>query len=253
MTRTFLAGILMLASASLWAQEGEQAPPPQIFPVEIYACTFNEGRGPTDLDMAVEAWNTFMDEQGVEYYFAATMTPHYYGPDTFDFAWLGAWSDAEKMGSGTDMWLAEGGEHAQKFASVATCNVHVNFATMSVRQPPEENPDDNFVLQFQDCNVHEGTSMSDAFAAIGKFTAYQDEMGYAGGTWAMFPAYGDGNADFDMKMVDGFSNHKELGQNYEKFANGGGYQKHGEIVGPVMSCDEARVYNAKTRRRMTNQ
>lgn len=242
------SAMLLAAAFAVNADEHEEAP--TYSPVETYTCNYNDGKGPKDLDKVVDEWNKFMNEKGVGTYFAVTLTPHYHGPDAFDLGWLGAWPTGQAMGEGTDMWLAEGREIAGRFAAVADCDTHANFASMQVKEPPSETPPDTVVLSFSDCNLHDGKTMDEAIAGMAAFAQYQTDAGMPGGTWIWWPVFGGGDAGFDFKLVDGYPNHATLGKLYDWYGNGGAYMKWEEHVGSNVSCDVARIYDGKVRRRM---
>lgn len=243
-----LTAAVVCVSGAAFAQD-DQAELPTFSPIETYTCTYKEGKGPADLDAAVAAWNAWMDEEGVTSYWAATVTPYYFGPDAFDFGWLGAWSSGATMGTGTDTWLSEGGEYAAKFAAVMDCDTHSAFAGTEIKEPPGDGNPDNIVLTFTDCNIAEIDGIVDLFAALNAWAEYSTERGYQNGTWLLFPAYGGGGAEFDFKIVNSYENHAAMGTNWDLFASGD-YVKHGELTGAAYECDDARVYNAKIRRRM---
>lgn len=46
-------------------------------------------------------------------------------------------------------------------------------------------------------------------------------------------------------MGAGLDNYTDFGKAYQHNANGGGRQKMNEIMGDMLDCDAARVYNAK--------
>ncbi len=240
-----------LGFAATWAQEESEAP--AIFPVETYTCTFNNGQGPADLEKVIDGWNAYMDEQGVDNYFAVTLTPNYFGGETFDVGWLGTSPSAEELGAGADNWLATGGKHAAEFARVISCDSHSNFATMQIKEPPENAPQDNIVLTFANCSAVDGKTMDDVYTAMDAWTAYMIENGYRNGAWVMFPAYGIDDVDFDFKLVNGYDNHNEMGKDYDQYANDGGYQKHAELLSGVMRCDVTRVYDGVVRRRIATE
>ena len=243
---------LTLGFTTTWGQEESQEP--NIFPVETYTCTYNDGQSPADLDKVIEDWNDYMDGQGVDNYFAMTVTPQYFGGETFDVGWLASSPTAEELGAGTDSWMTDGREHAAAFATVLTCDSHSNFATMSVKEPPEKpTPDDDPVLSFANCSAVDGKSMDDVFTAMDAWTEYTTANGYRNGEWVMFPAYGVDDVDFDFKLVNGYDNHTDMGKDYDLYANGGGYQKHAELLGGVMRCDVSRVYDGVVRRRITEE
>ena len=56
------------------------------------------------------------------------------------------------------------------------------------------------------------------------------------------------SAPIDFKWLEVHSNFEAMGGDYEIFGNGRGFEKHGELIGPLVSCDAARVYRAKSRR-----
>jgi hypothetical protein len=123
---------------------------------------------------------------------------------------------------------------------------------MQIKEPPESTPQDNIVLTFANCSAVDGKTMDDVFAAMDVWTAYTIENGYRNGAWVMFPAYGVDDVDFDFKLVNGYKDHKEMGKDYDQYANDGGYQKHAELLGGVMRCDVTRVYDGVVRRRIAS-
>ncbi len=246
-----LAVTVLLGMTSAWAQEESAAP--VVYPVETYTCKYNDGQGPADLDKAIASWNEYMDEQDDHTYFAMTITPNYFGGETFQVGWLGSTATAEAMGAGHDNWRIDGGENAAAFARVLTCDSHSNFATMQVKAPAENEATDNLVLTFTDCKVREGKGMDEVFTAIDAWTAYTVEQGYHNSAWVMFPAYGVDDADYNFKMVNAYNSHTDMGKDYDLYANGGGYQKHGELLSELLSCDVSRVYDGVVHRRPASE
>ena len=243
------SGAMLFAVAGVANADGHEGESIAYPPMETFTCNYNEGMGPADLDAATDAWNEYMDEQGVGYYFAATLTPYYYGPETFDVGWIGSWTDGNAMGAGTDQWLAEGGELAAGFAEVLTCDSHSNFAVDIIHRPDRPTPD-SFVVSFSDCNITEGTSYEDLRAGLVEWSEYQTEMGHDHPTWVLWAVYGGGGAEFDFKLMEGYLNHAELGEGYEMYGTGGMWRKHMETIAGMYECDDARVYNGTTRRRI---
>lgn len=245
------AASLSIASADIKAQE--ESAGPVFSPVEVMTCNYKDGKGPADMDKAVDAWNKFLDKNDVTTYFGVTLHPQYFGPDSFDVAWLGAWTNGEAMGSGTDFWLENGAEYSAKFAAVVDCDSHSNFATTMIKEPPGDGPPDNMVLTFTDCSVKDGITFGEVYEALGAWSEYQESMDYNNGQWMMFPAFGGGDVEYDFKLVSSFENHTAVGKVYDKYGNDGGYQKYGELVGSLMECNVDRVYNARVRRKMPEE
>lgn len=219
-------------------------------PVETFTCNYRAGKGPADLDKVIGNWNEWMDANGAEDYFAMTLTPHYFGENTFDVGWLGSWPSGDAMGRGTDMWMSKGSEIGQQFDEVLECNSHSNFATTELKSPGEGPAPDTLVLAFSDCTGPEDPEKwEDLFNGVDAWSQYQTETGYHEGTWMMFPVYGSGDMEFDFKMVSGWDNHTQNGQDYQRYGDQQDWDKHGELVGGLMDCDVARVYDAKVLRR----
>ena len=121
-------------------------------PVEIYACNYNEGMGPTDLDAVTAKWNAWADERGLNDYTAWTLTKFYFSDNQdFDYLWLGVSPTAQALGAAQDDWLANGGEIAAEFEKLGPCNGHSNFASLEFKAPPDDgDPPDNVVISFSD-------------------------------------------------------------------------------------------------------
>ena len=56
-------------------------------------------------------------------------------------------------------------------------------------------------------------------------------------------------AEFDFKLVEGYDNYTQLGQDYQRFIERADWEKQGELLGGLMDCDDARVYDGRVRRR----
>jgi hypothetical protein len=240
-----IAVAIGLGSPAVFAQDDEER---SFTPLETFTCNYNDGKGPADLEVVIDGWNAYMDENDADQYFAMTMTPQYYGEGTFDIGWLGAAPTGELFGQGKDGYLANGGETAASFASVLSCDSHGMFATMQVKEPPERETPNSTVVSFSDCNVQEGHEWDGVFSAMDAWAAYQVEQGYGNGTWVLFPAYGSGDQDYDFKLVNAYDSHAGLGKDFDLYGTGGGYMKRGEIMGDMLDCDVGRVYDGTVRR-----
>jgi hypothetical protein len=239
--------VLMGTGTAMAQDEGEGS---TIFPVEIYICNFNEGKGPDDLNQWADKWNSWIDSTGStpEPYSAWTLTPFYFGEDQdFDFIWLGTSPNATALGRAYDNYLTESGSLPAEFNNVATCGAHSNFATIPIKEPADNDDSSPFVLSFSNCNMSEGKTFDDVFPAMQAWSEYRSGHGSGSGMWMLIPAYGGGGADFDFKFVVSHRNHEALGADYDQYAQGG-YAKAGELFNGLMDCDESRVYNAVTKR-----
>lgn len=220
-------------------------------PVELFACNYAEGKGAKDLDKAFANFNKWADGVGMNDYTAWALAPYYAGPEQdFDMLWLGHASKAATLGKRQDQWLATGGKVQTEFDSVMPCNTHANFASLMFKAPPQrDNPPDNVVISFSDCNMADGMDFSEDIApAIEEWVKYRAEHGSTAGMWVMFPAYGGGDEDFDFKWISGYRTLEEQGKDWDQYAEAG-WQKAGELFGGKLECDSSRVYLASNIRR----
>ena len=242
--------VLPLALSSAFAQDEEK--PPYVAPVDTFTCSYNDGKGPADMDKAAAAWNKWADERGVADYSAMILTPYYHGADTFDVGWLGYWTSQEAMGVGLDAYMAEGGEAEEGFNKAVTCESHEHWAAIEVKSPPDGETPDNLVLMFSNCSKSDDVEWDALFDKIGAAMAYQEEQGFEKGDYMMWPVFGgEGEPEWDFKWVTSFANYTAFGKAYQHNANGGGRQKMNAIMENALDCDTARVYNAKVVRKIT--
>jgi len=244
------ASFVIVGSPAAFAQEEDKGP--EFSALETFTCNYNDGKGPADLDGAVEKWTAYMDGSGGDKYFAMTVTPQMHGAETFDVGWLGVAPTGELMGQGRDGYRANGGESGAAFAEVLTCDTHSQFAVMQIKEPPERESPESIVLSFSDCEVEDGRNFDEVFSGMRAFAAFQAENGYSNGTWVLFPAYGSGDEEFDFKVVNAYDNHAGMGRDFDLYGTGGGYVKRREIMGDMLDCDVGRVYDGTVRRVMSD-
>jgi hypothetical protein len=243
---TAVSALLMLGSISAFAQD--EAAEPNWTPVETFTCNFLEGKGPADLNAVIKEWNAWWDKKGLNNYFAATITPYYFGEKSFDIGWLGAWTDANEMGSSLDVWTTEGKKMNARFFEVLECMTHTNFASLNVKAPGGSTPD-TMLLTFSDCSMKEGKTLDDFMAAQDAWNKHADEAGFETAEWILFPVAGGGDVDYDFKHVTSESNHTAVGANWQLYADGH-YDISNELYGEVVECDSPRVYSATVARKM---
>lgn len=239
---TFIAALVAL----LWgvgASADEHSP--SFAPLEIYACNFRDGKDMDDLSRVITKWNAWMDSSNAPTYSAYTMTPIFYSQDiTFDIAWVGAWPDGATMGASTAHWLTKGGDMRAQFEKVVDCDVHANFAVLTVKAPKDHvgaGP-----VEFTDCTVKEGSTLPEAMESIRQWVEYETQTGSDVANWILFPAYGEANdADYNFKWVAAHPSYESFGRAYDQFGTGGGWQKYGELFERVMTCNSPRVYDTR--------
>ena len=220
-----------------------------VIPVELYACSYKEQKGPDDLDKVVDKWNAWADKHGIDDYAAWTLTPYYFGAEQeFDVIWLGAGKDAVALGKAQDTYLSENEGMDAEFNEVITCDTHANMASINFKAPPKGATPKNTVMTFSDCSYKDGASFSALSAAMGEWSQHMSDAGSKAGVWHWYPAYGGGGEEFSFKWIEAHKNFEELGDDYESFGNGGGFVTSGRLFGHLLSCDSSRAYLAQSRR-----
>ena len=247
--RVVVSGALMMSVGVAVADghEGEEEPN-VASPIESYACTYNEGMGPADLDAATDKFNAWADKQGIDDYSAWTLVPFYSSPEQeFDVLWFGASEKAADLGRVQDMWLATGSKEAEAFAEVMDCGGHAAFASLRMKQAAESDDDSNFVATFSDCNVADGMTFDDLYGPIKEWGEYKAEAGSEAGHYVFFPSFGGGNEDFDFKWVSTAESFEALGADWDQF-NESGWAKANELFQGKLRCDSSRAYVVTPRR-----
>lgn len=241
-----------LAPVPAVAESHDAAPVlPTIVPVDTYTCNFVDGKSMTDLMDVVEEFNDWADDRDITNYYAALLTPQFFGERLFDVGWLGASADGNALGGIMDSWVTSGGEVGAMFNEIIDCSSHSQFASMAIR-PPAENEDDDtrFVLNFSNCSIRDEVSFDDVMAGLNAWSEYAAENGFENAMWIMFPIYGESNNDYSFKIVEGYDDYAAFGQDFELMGNGGHWQANSDMLDPLLTCDIARVYDGRTIRRM---
>lgn len=220
-----------------------------VIPVELYTCSYNEGKGPDDLDKVVDNWSAWADKQGIDDYAAWTLTPYYFGAEQeFDVIWLGAGKDAVALGKAQDAYLDNNEGIEAQFSEVISCDAHVNFASLNYKAPPKGKTPANSIMTFSDCSYKEGATFAALGAAMAEWSQHMSDAGSKAGIWHWYPVYGGGNEDFSFKWLEAHENLADLGADYESYGNGGGYVTNGRLFNHLLSCDSSRAYLAQSRR-----
>ncbi len=210
-----VSGGLLLSYGIGMADEHEgEAEPNVASPLEMFACTYNEGKGPADLEAANKKWNAWADKQGFDDYSAWTLVPYYSGPEQdFDVLWMGGSEKAKAMGRAQDSWLATGGKVQEAF----------------------------LIVTFSDCNTADGVSFDDLYMPLIEWGKYKGENGSTAGMWVFFAAFGGGGEKFDFKWVTAHQNLEDMGADWDQYSESG-WQKANELFAGKLSCDSQRAY-----------
>lgn len=249
-----MVSVSLFFAAGAAVSDSHESEEPSFRPVEAFACNYNDGKGPADLEKVNAKWNAWMDDEGQDDYFAATMTPHYYGEWPFDVAWIGVWRDGNAMGTGTDMWITEGSELSAAYGEVVSCAAHTNFASQRVQTAPDtgEEGDGAFVVAFSNCSMEEGKKFDEYLAAAKEWDTYAAENGIHESAWVWWPVWGESNNDYDFKSVVAMPDHTTAGANWQAYSEGH-FRKSNELFRDLLDCDVSRLYDAKVVREMADE
>ena len=244
------AAVLLLApvclSTTALAQDAEEAP--NVGAVEIYQCNYADGAGAKDLDKVVGKWNKWADKNFEAPYSAWTLTPMATGSYfEADIGWLGAFANGSDMGKVTQNWNSKGAEHQAAFDAVIPCSNHSIFSSVNVKAPavdgwPGENGSKS-VTVFSDCTAAEGTTLEDAFAVHRAWADHLTSRGSKAGMWVFLPAFGADGVNGHYKVIMGYANYEDWGNDHNDYTNGGGWLKGRELMEGVLACDSPRVYS----------
>jgi hypothetical protein len=227
--------------------------PPNVAVVEIYLCSYADGKGPNDLDKVVSKWNKWADKNFDAAYSAWTLEPVITG-NYFqaDLGWLGVWQNGSDMGKVIGNWVNQDGEMAAEFDEVIPCSSHSAFSSINYKVPAGENwPGKNgtrSVTVFSDCTVAEGKTFEDVDAAHTAWAEHLSASGSEAGMWVFMPAFGADDLNGHYKVVMGYPSYEAWGNDHNAYTNGGGWRKAREISKGVIQCDSPRVYDSNLRR-----
>lgn len=245
--RTIILSAALTGLAATAAQAQEEAEAPQLSPVEVFPCSFNEGKDINDLNRVIDRWNAFMDQNDDSGYQAWLLFPDFFSSDYvgWDVGWLGAWPDGNAMGSSLEVWHTKGTDLQRAFFEVISCEAHTNYANMTVKEPTDAQAEMP-VVSFSNCSVAEGSNMDAALEAVATWSAYLSEAGSDAAHWVFFPGFGESNeGSYDFKWVTGNPSYTSFGGRWQQYANGGGWQKAQELFGGVLDCDSPRLYTVR--------
>lgn len=223
----------------------------KVIPVDLYACNYKDQKGPDDLDAYAAKFNEWADDKNLNDMSIWTLTPYYFGPgdnSDFDFIWMIAGKTAVAMGKTHDTWIADNDGLMEVANSIASCRSHANYASVNYKPAPDDETPKDAVLTFSDCNYDKDATFEALEEAMHTWSDHLTEKGSTASIFHWYPVYGGGGEQFDFKWLEAHENYEALGVDFESYGNGRGFETYGELLGPLVTCDAARVYQAKNRR-----
>ncbi len=225
--------LCILLSFSAFVAADDHAPSP-FMPVEIFGCSYNEGKGLDDLLAVGKKWSKWADKEMPEAGFAAVLTPYIFDRRNHasDVYWMNMMPGFERMGGAMDDWVAKGAKLQAQFDEVCSGNNHTLFIGQGIQRPKEGTR--LGIMSIQMCTSKEDMSPEKMFAADAQMRAQQEKMGVEGGMMRWFPFSGMSREfDFDFMMIRVASSMKQIGQNMDTFM-----KNMGSMSSPYESIQE---------------
>ena len=246
MKKLHIAVISLLAAPVVWVQSAQAADAPvKAVPLELYACSWQEGKGMADLEKVNTQFNKWAKKNDAGYS-AWTITPQFRSSDQpFGVGWIGAWKDGASMGAGLQAFRDSGRDVGMAFGEVVDCSdSHGLFSSVPLSMPSGE-PSKTPLVQFSSCSMKDGKTAQDAHNAHKAFSDYMIKNNSMAASWILWPTLGAGDIDFEYYAVSAYASYAQLGKAFETYANDGGWQKAQDVMFSVVECDEPRLYDGK--------
>ena len=211
-------------------------------PVELYACTFRDGKGMKDLEKANDDFKKWA-ASNTSGHSAWMITPQFRSMEPeFHVGWIGAYQSAEDFGASIDKWVNASGSVSQAYLDIVDCS-HAMMASYTIGAP--DGPPGDGLVWFSRCSLEEDASFADAAASHAKVTGMMREMGAAGSSWLFMPGLGSADAEFDYYHVAAWPSYPAFANAWEAFVNGGGMAQSNAAQAGVTSCQSPNLYDAK--------
>lgn len=233
------AAALVLAAASAAPSSAQDNATAQ--PLELYACTFKEGKGFADLESANKGLKKWAAKHSRGYN-AWMITPQFRtGEMPFEVGFIGAYDNAEQFGAQMQKWVHESGAVSQAYTDALDCS-HALMASYTILEPDGE-PGDG-VVWFARCSLDDDSGMADAMAGHSSVSAMMVEMEAPGASWILAPSLGVGDVEFDYYHVAAWPSYAALGKAFEAYMNGGGITRANATMDDVAHCSSPNLYDA---------
>jgi hypothetical protein len=218
---------------------------PTFRPLEMWTCKFKDRKDQDDMDELYEAEIALGEAPG---HAAWQLDPYLVGNrvELFDFIWLGSWTSGTAMGEGIANFRDTAGDISEGWAETVDCMGYMYASTTIQEVEDQGDGSGNFMLSVSDCKVHHGATAGQALGALRRWNDYRKANGSIVPTFAWFPAYGQGGAEFDFKLAQAFAGPRGLGSAFSWYVDNEAYSVLNAITQGIVDCDEARLYDGRT-------
>lgn len=236
--------ITLLAIASFVTHAAET---PNV--VEAFTCSYNDGKGPTDLDAAIEFWNTQIDKidnDALNGYNAGVLTPLRATLEG-DFIWIGGSGNlnATAAALSASMNSKEGQAATARFAEVADCDSNLFFSTPVYTGTPPDEDDGQAIIELYGCTLNDGKSLADAEAAEKGLSemASAAKAGINVFRWTPFLA----NTPYDLAYIGVHDNLEDFGSFNTMSQTSEDGQANGALFAAAMDCESGLFTGQRVR------
>ncbi|MGI9203774.1 MAG: hypothetical protein ACR2Q3_07170 [Woeseiaceae bacterium] len=215
---------------------------PGVFPIEMWACSFLDRKDQDDMDSVYEQ----ISEDSDAAYAAWQLNPYMVGnrAEQFDFLYVGAWQDGNVMGGDVESMFAGPYESTETWNETVDCSGFLYTGINIQDAPPQE--DGHYFVSISDCSADKGVNNGQAVNGIRRYNDYLVENGQTVRTDVWFPVHGNGDADFDFKLIRVYGGPQAWGDLWQWRVNNMAVQQRRNYMQGVVSCDESRVYSTRT-------
>ena len=234
-----VSAILAVTVSTSFTARADNHEQTNLDPVDLYGCTFREGKTMADLDPLDAQFKKWADRNDKDQS-AWRIVPIWRASDEpFHVGYIASWNSGNDMGAGMAAWTANAELNAA-YSEVIECghSLHASVEINAPKGPPEDG-----IVWFSSCTVQENANDQLAFEAHKRMAAAMREMGGKGQSWLFYPSLGLGKVKFDYYSVVSFNNLEELGEGWEMYYNKGGWRK-AMAMDTITECDSPRVYKA---------
>ncbi|MAM80536.1 MAG: hypothetical protein CMP89_07250 [Gammaproteobacteria bacterium] len=236
-----LAMTTIAASSSIFADDHSSSAPTPI-PVEFYSCTYNAGKGPSDLQPVIKEWKKAM---GKREYQSWMLHPIYASDASMNNSvmFTGWWPSYSQMGKEVDYMMDKVSPKLNPlWAEVITCDIHAETMAMQLRDGMDMDLDSG-VMTYQQCNLKEGKSAADLMQANAKMGGFMTKAGVSDVSAAViFPGTGAPDG-FDYVMTFWAPSMTVLGETFEKAMASGIGQVQRELFADLTECSNGTRYS----------
>ncbi|OUX35766.1 MAG: hypothetical protein CBE21_10755 [Proteobacteria bacterium TMED261] len=238
-TRALVGAFLFVGAI---ASADDHTPSP-FMPVEIYGCSYTEGKGLEDLLAVGKKWSRWADKNIPQSGFAGVLTPYLYDSRNHDSDayWMNITGTFETMGSTMDDWSAKGAKMQAQFDEVCTIDSHSLFFGQGIQQPKNQDTGSSGMMMLEICNMKDGATPAKMMAADEKMRAQQAKMGTEGGMMRWFPIAGMAREiEFDFLSIRFSPSMKAVGKNIDIFAKNMG--QVGSPYADLQDCASGEMF-----------